>query len=162
MIGTKWKVSHFCLLLFVSVGSNDFVFYCFDMSTVQGYPAERIAVVKRQKVDDGPVVPIMTPAVDVNWLSDLTPKATSKLERDYEQNRDMRDDDESQLANVSANVVSALDVTSTHETLWKRNGGPSLTADDRLIKTTVLARLIKTVPTSGSKFSSPINGLANA
>lgn len=38
------------------------------MGTVQGYPAERIAPVKRQKIDEGPVLPVMAPAIDVNWF----------------------------------------------------------------------------------------------
>lgn len=36
---------------------NDFVSYDFAAGTVQGYPVEMITPVKRQKVDDSPLVP---------------------------------------------------------------------------------------------------------
>lgn len=46
--------------------SDHFFAYDFASSTEQGYRAEKIAPVKRQNIDDGPVVPVIAPAVDVN------------------------------------------------------------------------------------------------
>lgn len=49
-----------------SGGSDDFISYDFATGTVQRYPAERIAPVKRHKNDDGPIMFVPTPALDVN------------------------------------------------------------------------------------------------
>lgn len=48
--------------------SDYFVAYDIATDTVQGYPAKQIAPLKLQKVSEGPVVPVMAPAVDMNWL----------------------------------------------------------------------------------------------
>lgn len=47
-------------------GSDDFVSYDFAMGTANGYPAKRTEAMKRQKAVDGPVVPAMVPAIDIN------------------------------------------------------------------------------------------------
>lgn len=41
------------------------IFYDFATDTVQRFPAERIAPVKRQKLENGPVMPVMAPVIDV-------------------------------------------------------------------------------------------------
>lgn len=49
-------------------GSDDFLSYDFASDTLQGYQAEEIAPVERQKVNDDPVLPESATAVDVDWL----------------------------------------------------------------------------------------------
>lgn len=63
---------------FSSSGPDGFISCDFFTSTVQGYPAERAPPVKRQKVDDGPVMPVMAPAIHVNWISGVARKTISK------------------------------------------------------------------------------------
>lgn len=38
---------------------------------------------KHQKVNDGPMVPVMAPTIDIFWLPDVLRKTLSKVERDY-------------------------------------------------------------------------------
>lgn len=65
-----------------SSGSDDFLSYYFVTGTVQGYRAEWIGPVKRQRVVDGPEVPDIAPVVDVNWLPGVARKTISKVEHD--------------------------------------------------------------------------------
>lgn len=51
-----------------SVGFHDFVFYKFSTGTVHGFPTERVAPVKLQKVNKGPVVPVNAPSININRL----------------------------------------------------------------------------------------------
>lgn len=46
---------------------------------MQGYSAERTAPKKRQKVDEGPMVPGFPPIVDVNWLPGVLLKPSSEV-----------------------------------------------------------------------------------
>lgn len=48
-----------------SGSSDDFLSYDSAKNIMHDYPAERIAPVKRQKIDDDPVVPVLAPTVDV-------------------------------------------------------------------------------------------------
>lgn len=77
-----------------SSGSHDFLLYDFATRTVQGNSAERIAPVKRQKVDDGPVVPEAAPTVDINWLPSVAHKTVSGVEGNYQQYHGISDGDE--------------------------------------------------------------------
>lgn len=63
-----------------SFGSNDFVFFIFATRTVQVYNRKRTALVKRQKADDGPVVPVIVPAIVINFLPVVTRKTISEVE----------------------------------------------------------------------------------
>lgn len=63
-------------------GSDDFLSYDFSTVTVPGYPAEGFASIKRQKVGDGPMVPALTPADDVNWPPCVAHNMIYELERD--------------------------------------------------------------------------------
>lgn len=47
---------------------DDILSYDIDRCIVQGYPAEISVLGKRQKVDDGPVPPILALVIDANWL----------------------------------------------------------------------------------------------
>lgn len=47
-------------------GSDDSLLYNFAKGTVQDYLGEKTAQVKRQQVYDGPILPVLSPAVDVN------------------------------------------------------------------------------------------------
>lgn len=73
--------------------SDDFAYYCFATGIVHGYPAVNIAPVKRQKVDDGPFMAVMSPYIGVNWLRGVARKLIFEAERDYWQFRDEIDDD---------------------------------------------------------------------
>lgn len=58
----------------LSRGPDDFVANKVFMEDVSGYQAERIATVKRQKIDDGHVLPLIALAVGVQWLPGTTCK----------------------------------------------------------------------------------------
>lgn len=48
---------------------SDYLFaYDVDADTVHGYPSEKRVPVKRQKFDQGPVLPVLVPVVDTIWL----------------------------------------------------------------------------------------------
>lgn len=49
---------------------------------MKGYPPERIAPLKRQRIASGPVVPKLAPAIDVDWLPDVSSKTISDVECD--------------------------------------------------------------------------------
>lgn len=61
------------------------VFFAYDFATgmVQGPPPENIAAVKRVKFDDGPVVLVMPPALDVNYLPVVARKTIFEVQHDY-------------------------------------------------------------------------------
>lgn len=58
-----------------SWGSDDFIFYDLATGTVQEYTAERPALLKCQKIDDGPVVPELAPTSYVSCISGVAHKA---------------------------------------------------------------------------------------
>lgn len=101
----------------------------------------------------------MVPAVDVNWLSYVAHESFSEVERDYWRYHGIVVDDGGQPANVPANVVDDIVDVFRQEVLQEREGGSSFTTDDRSVISTALARLSKTIPTSGSNFANPINRL---
>lgn len=86
---------------------DDFPLYGIAAGTVQGYAAVIIALVKPQKVDDGSVVLMMAPAVDVNWRTSVRRKMISNVERDFRRFPGVVDD-EDLLADVWADVVEHL------------------------------------------------------
>lgn len=104
---------------------------------------------KRQKVDNGAVVPIMVPAVDVNWLSGISGKTFSEVERYYRRYRDIIDGGSGQPADVTADLVDDLDDVFAQDALWERDAGSSFTVVDHSVITTALSRLLKTVTGSG-------------
>lgn len=121
--------------------------------TVKGYPAKQIVLVKRQEVDDGPVVSIHVPAVDVKWLHGKSRKTLSEVERDYQHYRYIIDHDLGLPADVQADLVDDIDNVFAQEALWQEDGGSFFTADDRSAIVTALARLSKTVSGLGSDFA---------
>lgn len=81
---------------------NAFAFYNLSTGTMKGYSAERIAQVKRQKVGDRPVTPVMAPAVNVNWFYGLMRKTNSEVVCHYRWYRCITDDDAGQSADIPA------------------------------------------------------------
>lgn len=49
-----------------SGGYDDFFAYDYATGSVQSYPDEKNALVKRQKVHNSPMVPVIVPAVDMS------------------------------------------------------------------------------------------------
>lgn len=64
-------------------GSDDFVSYEFSTGPVKEDLAVKNALLVRQKVGDGPLVPVMVPAVDANWIPGVFRNTIAKVERDY-------------------------------------------------------------------------------
>lgn len=58
-----------------------------------GYPSERPAPTKRHKTDDGLVLPVFGPAVDVNRLENVACNVSSEVQRAYIRYRSMLDGD---------------------------------------------------------------------
>lgn len=63
-----------------SGGPDELHAYDFNLSTVHGFPAKSYTPVKRQKVDESPVVPVMSPYIDVNWLFAVICKKISNVD----------------------------------------------------------------------------------
>lgn len=125
----------------------------------QGYPAESIASVERQKVGDGLVMSVSAPAVDVNWLPCVARKAISEVERNNRWYCGVFEVNKGAPADLPANVVHYDDDTFGQEAFWEGDGGASFTGDDLFVIATALARLSMTVSTSGSEFANRVLGL---
>lgn len=65
-----------------SGGSKDVFAYNLFTGTVRGCRADTTAPVKLQNIDDGPIVPVMVPVVDVNWLPGAVRETISEVNRD--------------------------------------------------------------------------------
>lgn len=65
-----------------SGGSDGFFAFDFANGTAKDYQSEKIAPVKRRKVDDGSVVLGIAPAVVVNWLPGVARKTFSEVKHD--------------------------------------------------------------------------------
>lgn len=76
-----------------SEGPDGFGSYNFATETVRGRLAERLAPLKRYKINDGPVVPMLDPSVGVNWLPNLAREAIFDIQRDYRWYCGVVDDD---------------------------------------------------------------------
>lgn len=69
---------------FSSSGCSDlFVAYYFVTGTVQRYLVELTAPLKLYTVDAGPLVPLMAPALNLNWLPGVSRKKVFKVGYDY-------------------------------------------------------------------------------
>lgn len=79
---------------------NDFLSYDFTTRTVEGYPAERLGPVKRQEAGGGPIAPVLTPAVDFNWLPGVVNETNFDVERDYRRYRGITDGDDGLPAGI--------------------------------------------------------------
>lgn len=64
---------------------------------------------KRQKVNDGPVVRAMVPAIDANWLTSVALKRFSEVNHDYRRYRGIVDNDADQSSNVLADLMDEHD-----------------------------------------------------
>lgn len=72
---------------------------------------------KLLKDDDGPLVSIKAPAIDVKWLCGVTFNTVSEVENDYRRYCSIIDDDAGHLADRPADVVDDLDSVFLHEAL---------------------------------------------
>lgn len=131
--------------------------YDFATGISQCYPAERIAPVERQTVDDGPTVPVMTPAIDVDWLPGIARKIISKADRDYQHYSGATDHDAGQPADVPADAVYNV-MRRGH---FGGDDGSSSTADNPSVIATAFSWLSKTVSTSGSELVELKGGLVD-
>lgn len=129
-------------------GRDELVAYNLAMGTVCGYPAERLAPVKRQKIGDGPLMLVLPPAAEVNWFLNVTRKTLSGVGSDYRRYRSMVDDVCGVPSDFLAEVVDGLDDIFAQETLWETGGGSSVSDHDGLVTVMALQRLSKTVRTS--------------
>lgn len=145
----------------LSGGTDNLIACDFATGAVQGYPDERLALLKRQKVDDNPVVPVLEPAVGVNWLLGVTRRAISDVAREYRQKREVVDDGGDLPADFLAEAVDDLDDIFVQEALWKTGGGSFFTAGDRPVLATALVWLSNKVQISGSELVDGVHGLAN-
>lgn len=136
----------------LSGGSTEYLAYNFATGTAKGYQTERIAPVKRQKVDDGLVVAVVAFTVDVDWFLGVAHKTIFQVEHDFWRYCGTVEDDASQPANVPAGVMDDLEDVFEQKVLWKGDSGSSFTADDWSVIAVALARLSKTDPALESSF----------
>lgn len=64
---------------------------------------------KRQTVDDGPMVPILSPAVDMNWLPGVARNTFCDVEYHYRRCRGRVDENAGQPGDVLADLVDDFD-----------------------------------------------------
>lgn len=88
---------------------NDSVVYDSTSATMQCYPAERTARVKRQKSNDGPVMPALEPCIDVNYLYGVAHMKLSDVMGDYRWYRGVSDSYNGPPADVLADVDEGID-----------------------------------------------------
>lgn len=92
----------------LQAGSDGFDSDNFVTGTLHGYLAERSALMKCQKVDDGTMLPVRGPATDLNWIPGVGSKTITRAERDYRPDRGVPEDDAVQPADVPDDNVMAL------------------------------------------------------
>lgn len=97
--------------LFLLGGLDDIYSYDFATRTLPAYSTERIEPVVRQKVDGGPVVLELSPAVHVNCLSGVVRRKIDKVEREYRWYLGASDVDEGPPPDGPANALDNVDDT---------------------------------------------------
>lgn len=63
--------------------SGKFFSYILARDSVQVFSARRLTPVKRQKIDDGPVLHELASIINFNWLSGMARRQVFKVEYDY-------------------------------------------------------------------------------
>lgn len=87
-----------------------------------GYQAERVAVVKRQKVDDGLVMLFVAPTVDVKYQPNLNYKKISDAQRDYRRYHGVVDEYDGFPGDTLAEVAAGFDNIFSQQGLWEAGG----------------------------------------
>lgn len=108
---------------------------------------------KIQKVDDGPLLLVLAPIVDVNMLPGMKHKLSYDVERDCRWYHVVIDNDDCLPSDVLAEVVEECDDILGKVGVLEADGGYFFTATCRSDFSTALARLPKTVSISSSKFA---------
>lgn len=102
---------------------------------------------KRKRVDEASVVPLMVPATSATWLPDVKRKAFPDDNGGYQRYCSIIDDDIGQPADSAVDVVNNFDDIFEQEGLWKGDGGYFSTADDQSVIGTALARFSMIITT---------------
>lgn len=76
---------------------------------MSGYLSEKLAPIEWQKIEDSPVLPGMVPAVDVQWLPDMSCKTFLNVHGDYKHCLGIVDDDTGFLGEIRAKTVEDND-----------------------------------------------------
>lgn len=97
--------------------TDEYLAYSFAAGIDLGYPANLSAAMKRQTFECSPLVPIMTPTVDADWISDLPCKTIFDNESDYRRYRGTVDDGENLRADVLSHNIDDLDSIFTQTAL---------------------------------------------
>lgn len=100
-----------------SEGLGTFLAYYLATRAMRDYPAKTLALLKQEKIDGGPVVPVLAPAVDANWLRCVAGMTASTVQRDYKRYPGVVDEDDIFLSEVSAEVADDLDDIFVQEPL---------------------------------------------
>lgn len=131
-----------------SGGSDAFFSHDFSTGFLQDWPAERIGRVKRKKNEDGPVMPELERAADLNWVFGVSCKTVSEVELDYWWYPFVTVCDVSPPGDILADVVDDFDDIFPQKALWEGNRGSSFMTSNRWFITTALAAPSKAAPTS--------------
>lgn len=121
----------------------------------------RTALVKRQKVYDDFVVPVMSTVMDILWILDVTCEPITVVERSNRRYRGVTDDDAGQRADVQDDVVDDLDDMFVQGALWKGEDGSFFTAENRSVRDTAFKRLSKTASALGPELADIVNGFGD-
>lgn len=114
---------------------------------------------KRHKFDDGLILTVSRPAVDVNLFSGVPRSAFSDIQSEYPRYRGVINANEGSPADVLADVVEEGGNAFAQEERLKNSSACSITADDCSVIITAFAPPSKTVLISGCQFADLVTGL---
>lgn len=144
---------------FSSGDPDDFLANDFPTSTMRDNSADSLAPVKRQKVDDGPVRPVLAPAADVEWLAGVTRKTIANVKRDYRRYLKVVEDHCDLQYDVLAILLDGPDDIFAQKAFSENGGSSSFMTCDCSVIATALERLPDTAPTSDSELSNVVQSL---
>lgn len=115
---------------------------------------------KGQTIYDGPVLPEMAPAIDVQWISGTTCQTIFGVQGNDKRYFGVVDDADF-LSEVPAEVVENIDDIFSQKALWKSGGGLFFSATACLVIARALQWLSKNAPTLGIALANLVRTLAD-
>lgn len=125
----------------MSGGLDDFIAYNPLIGNVSGNPTERIPPVKRQKTDYGFALPVMDPAIDVQWLPGTCRKKGLGGHGVYKRYFSAVIRDAGFPSEVPAEAVEGIADIFDQEALWETGSGSFILATNCSIIAAILQPL---------------------
>lgn len=112
-------------------------------------------------MDHGPLVPVLSSAVDLNWLPYVARRTIFDAKRVYRCYNTVIGDDQQLPVDVIADVVGGHGGIIAQEVLWESFRGSSYTVRELSGIVKVSVRLSNTVSTSGSEMADVVQGIVD-